>query len=218
MIDGRTENEWRGNRLMQNRQAVLEADSPPVHDINPEGVPGDLTSLARWVCWAWVRDGFKWTKIPKQASQPTRNASSTDPATWSDFPTAVSAAEANGLGIGFVFNGDGLVGIDLDDCREPETGKLLGWAQDIVDHVKTYTEVSPSGTGIKLFLRGELPDGIRKKHQRPDGDGVVEIFSTGRFFTVTGEREYGTPDSVKDRQHALNAIVRMVESWKGLTV
>ncbi|WP_157605106.1 AAA family ATPase [Schlesneria paludicola] len=112
-----------------------------------------------------------------------------------------------------MFNGDGLIGIDLDDCREPVSGDLAGWAQDIVECFKTYAEVSPSGTGVKLFVRGVLPEGFRKKHRRPEG-GEVEAYDSGRFFTVTGQRLYGTPDDVKDRPNAVNSLARMLEGWK----
>ena len=196
------------------RKAVLTADRPPAHKIDVSGIPKSLKMIPRWVCWAWKRNGHKWTKIPKNARQPHKNASVKDPSTWSDFATAVQAAQKHKLGIGFVFDGGGLVGIDLDDCRDPDTGNLFGWAQDIVDHLATYTEVSPSQTGVKLFALGELPERFEKKFERPDGDGAVEVFRTGRFFTVTGLMVDGTPDDVCDRSAQLTALMTMLAGWK----
>ncbi len=196
------------------RQEVLSSDVKPVHNFNVEGIPETLTTPDRWVCWAWEKKAGKWTKPLKQANHPLRNASSTDANTWTDFSTAVASAEQNGLGIGFVFDGsDDLIGIDLDDCRDPATGKLAGWALDFIDILKTYTEVSPSGTGVKIFVRGVLPEGCRSGFKRPEGDGKVEVYSKGRFFTVTGQRVHGTPDDVRERQGPLTALMTTLAKW-----
>jgi len=61
------------------------------------------------------------------------------------------------------FQEDGLVGIDLDDCRDPETGALRRWARRVIKKLKSYAEVSPSGTGVKIWLRGKLPGPCRRK-------------------------------------------------------
>ncbi|MBV08677.1 hypothetical protein [Rubinisphaera sp.] len=85
-------------------------------------------------------------------------------------------------GIGFVFTDDDpFVGVDLDHCLEPETGNLLPWVSEIVDLLDSYTEISPSGTGVKIILEssGMLP-GRRKSSLG------VEIYSSGRYFTITG--------------------------------
>ena len=128
-----------------HRQAVLTAADEPEHILDVEGIPEGLTSLDRWVCWKWKHDGKKWSKMPIQPNG--QNAASNDKSTWNDFTTVVAASKRLQCGIGFVFNGDGLVGIDLDDCRDPSTGELLGWAQDIVRSVDSYTEVSPVKNG-----------------------------------------------------------------------
>jgi primase-polymerase (primpol)-like protein len=76
----------------------------------------------------------------------------TDPATWTDYRTAASAvASVYYDGVGFVL-GDGVVGIDLDDCRDPVTGEITPEAQEIVRRLHSYTEVSPSGTGLHIFV------------------------------------------------------------------
>jgi putative DNA primase/helicase len=89
------------------------------------------------------------------------------------------------LGIGLML-GDGIVGIDLDHVRDAATGALEAWASEIVDEIRSYTEASPSGTGVHILCLGKLPAGRRRK-------GQVEIYSDGRYFTVTGRplRDYG---------------------------
>ena len=66
-------------------------------------------------------------------------------------------------GIGFVFtSGDDLCGVDLDRCLNPEIGEMESLAQEIIEALDSYTEVSPSGTGVHVLLRGELPPGRRR--------------------------------------------------------
>ncbi|POG54425.1 hypothetical protein AUR65_015800 [Haloferax marisrubri] len=96
---------------------------------------------------------------------------------------------------------DPIVGVDLDDCRDPETGDVDDDAQDIIDRLDSYTEVSPSGTGYHVLIKGELPDGRNRR-------GHIELYDTARFFTVTGDRVSDTSGHVKRRQDALEAIHR----------
>ena len=127
----------------------------------------------------------------------------TDPSTWTTFSDALAACEGGGFsGIGFVL-GDGFVGVDLDACRDRETGDLDPWARDIIDALNSYTELSPSGTGVHVLCRGELPPGRRRK------DGV-ELYDRARYFAVTGAHLVGTPATVKDRTTELAALHREV--------
>jgi putative DNA primase/helicase len=123
-----------------------------------------------------------------------------DAETWSDFATARKYAATECLGLGFVFtNDDPLEGVDLDDCRDVESGALTDWADDIVTRLDPFTEISPSGTGIHVMVKGVLPDG-RNRH------GDVELYETSRFFTVTGDHLEGTPETVATREDALAAV------------
>jgi hypothetical protein len=76
---------------------------------------------------------------------------------------AVAVAKRRVDGIGFVFNGDGIAGVDLDGCRNPETGAIAPWAQRIIDDFASYTEVSPSGTGVKIYFRLDQAVAIRSR-------------------------------------------------------
>jgi putative DNA primase/helicase len=163
-------------------------------------LPEALREREQWVCWREEdRDG-KPTKIPVTPGA-GGFASSTESNTWSDFETALEYTETEHAdGVGFVFTDDDpVVGVDLDDCRDPETGDIDDAARDIIDRLDSYTEVSPSGTGFHVLLRGELPEGRNRR-------GSVELYDTARFFTVTGDHVERTPNRVARRQDALTAI------------
>ena len=156
---------------------------PTVMALDIDSIPVDLQSLNRWVMWRNVNrtkpDGSKvWAKMPISAKGGA--GSSTDPATWVSFGLAVGEYLIGDYdGIGIVLGG-ALHGIDLDHCRDPATGLLSALAQETLDRVEGYAEVSPSGTGIKIFTQTNL-DGSRTKKE-----AGVELYKDGRYFTVTG--------------------------------
>jgi putative DNA primase/helicase len=187
--------------------------SSTILPVDARGIPPSLIELSRWVCWQAVpkqrNDGTtELTKQPRRPDRPSAPASSTDAATWGTFDQALTAYEADhASGIGFVL-GDGIMGIDLDAVRDPDTGTLEPAAQAIVDRLDTYTEVSPSGTGVKLLLRGTVPQG----RKRP-ADGLdVEIYPSGRYFTLTGHRVPGTPREVADADEG--RIAEVMRLWE----
>jgi putative DNA primase/helicase len=104
-----------------------------------------------------------------------------------------------GWGVGFVLTPEaGFVAIDLDHVRNATTGKIEPWAEEIVQTFDTYTEISPSGTGLHLWLRGTLPPGGRRKER-------LEVYGEKRYMTVTGEHLSTTPVLCCDRQDVLTA-------------
>lgn len=135
-----------------------------------------------------ARDG-RWTKVPYDA-QSGRKASSIDPDTWSSFAAALARYQAQRdrwAGIGLVFSEAGkLCGVDLDHSRDSVTGEILPWAQPLVELLDSYTEVSPSGTGLKIFLEAKPPIADGQGMKKVYGEGVVEVYGRGRYFTVTG--------------------------------
>lgn len=146
-----------------------------------EKVPQALKDLPQWVCWRLVDDPGKDRKRKVPVDPTTGGAAkSNDPATWSSFDEAVEARtryRCDGIGIMFA---NGIFGIDLDHCFD-DAGQLVSYAQEILDTVQSYSEISPSGTGIHILCAGELPEGRRRR-------GNVEMYSSGRFFTVTGNQ------------------------------
>lgn len=163
-------------------------------------IPLELKRIPRWVLWRLVELGDegnkRWSKLPTQVSgQP---ASSTNPTTWTDFPSVQHAYEEDPekfAGIGFVFTQtDNLIGVDLDDCFDHVTARFTNAAlQHISDELEGYHEVSPSGTGIKIFTRADLA------HAHVDHTQGLEIYPQGRFFTVTGHYLGGSiPSEAQD--------------------
>ena len=111
-----------------------------------ETIPAALTDLEQWVLWRTVDRGGKATKVPFGAAG---EAKSNDPRTWGRFGAVSKRFEAGDYaGIGFMFSHyDEFVGIDLDGCRNPDTGELAPWADDVIKKLDSYSEISPSQTG-----------------------------------------------------------------------
>src|SRR5918998_310196 len=151
----------------------------------------NIRDLRQWLCWRKEERDGKPTKVPYSPTTGQR-ASSTDSDTWSGYQEAVRACKEHGYGgIGFVFTKeDDLCGVDLDGCLDPETGELEGWAQEIIEELDSYTEISPSGTGVHVLVRARLPEGRNRK-------GRFEAYDRGRYFTVTGHHLAGTPRGIQ---------------------
>ena len=108
-------------------------------------------------------------------------------------------------GIGFVFTeSDSYSGVDIDNCRDPETGRIADWASRIIRLLDSYTEISPSRTGVHIIVRGKLPAG--KGNQVALHGGKLEMFSQARYFTITGVQVDCTPGEILDRQAELTAL------------
>jgi putative DNA primase/helicase len=203
-------NEFKSNGKPLSTKATLEraAEKPQAIPVVAEGIPPVLRKRRQWVCWKYVRRDGKWTKTPIQAIT-GRAAKSTDPTTWATFEEALAYYQAHKStidGIGYVFaEDDPFVGTDLDDCRNPESGKLAAHAVDVVDGFHTYAEVSPSGTGIKIFAIGTKPGERCETHK----DGAkYEMYSQGRFFTVTGHRLPTAPATVENAHEAIDTLYK----------
>ena len=164
----------------------------------------NIRDLKQWVCWRFEERDAKPTKIPYSPLTDSR-ASSTDPTTWASYAEAVKACKERGYdGIGFVFTEDDpFCGVDLDHCRDSESGELEGWAQEIVYELDSYAEVSPSGTGVHVLVRAQLPPGRNRK-------GSIEMYDRGRYFTITGWHLEGTHRAVQSRQEQVENMVRRV--------
>jgi hypothetical protein len=165
---------------------------PSALRVIPEAIPSQLKALPQWVVWRYSWQKGKWDK-PLLQSHTGNLASHSSQKTWSDYQAAINAYLFDGAnldGIGFVFKKENsLLGIDLDDCRNPQTGDIEPWAQEIIDQFNTYTEISTSETGIHLIGEGTLP-----------GQGVktatVEMYDNTRYFCTTGNVLPGTPGTI----------------------
>lgn len=162
-------------------------------------VPAELLVLPQFVGWKRTQKpgAAKATKIPYNP-QNGRLAESDNPETWSNVQDALNAIAAYGLdGVGFVFTaGDEFAGVDLDGCVKD--GVIEPEKMAIIAALNSYAEFSPSGTGVHIIVRGRVPKGLKR--------GNIEIYSSGRYFTMTGNRVPGTPEDIRDAQHELLAL------------
>ena len=170
--------------------------------IDETAIPDAMRARDQWLCWRSEKRNGKQTKIPIDP-QTGSFGSSTDDSTWSDFESTLEYFHTGGCdGIGFVFTEeDPFVGIDLDDCRDPETGRPDPEMKSIVKQLDSYTEVSPSGTGYHVIVDGEVPPGRNRR-------GKIELYDRARYFTVTGEHVSGLPTAIEPRQPELEMIHR----------
>jgi hypothetical protein len=156
----------------------------------------------RFVVWVYEDRGGKPTKVPKIATtRGVYGASHSDPDTWRTWEEALEAyATRRFAGIGRMFAAeDRIVGLDFDGVRNPRTGAIKQDTLDWLNIFDSYSEVSPSLTGVKVWIRGEL-DRARRK-------GGIEVYPFRRFFTVTGQRLEDFSAAVEERQEALDAFV-----------
>jgi putative DNA primase/helicase len=172
-----------------------------------ENIPDALQKRDQWILWRREdRDGDA-TKVPYQPGG--SHASTTDPTTWTLF-SAVQDAYVSGsfAGIGFVFKEDGpFVGVDLDGCVDG--ADITGGALDLVERLDSYTEGSPSGTGLHVICRGFLPD-LGNRSSDIDGLKELEMYDQGRYFTFTGRHLDGTPKTVEHRAHEIYDLCKEV--------
>ena len=144
-------------------------------------IPDELKQLDNWCVWKFENRNGKRTKIPFNAAT-GEFAKSNDKSTWSSYETAVNAEGVDG--IGFFFEPPYL-GIDIDDIdddlhRFKQGDKLDNIVSEFNEAFKSYTEVSPSGNGLHIIVKGKIPGSRRRK-------GNIEMYDSGRFFTMTGK-------------------------------
>ena len=141
-----------------------------------DAIPDELKALPQWVC---ADDGWKGPVVPTTVTLP---ASTSDPATWADFETALKMVESGYHDyLGFVFHDNGYVGIDIDIGWENDLPSET--ALDIVFGCQSYTELSKSGRGFHIFVKGDLP------YKGKNNQKGVEIYRTGRYFIMTGKTQ-----------------------------
>ncbi len=178
-------------------------------------IPDEMKKVKRWVMWKyeWVSDAKdeskgKWDKPPYQTNG--KLASTTDKNTWATFEEAVAAFKTGKYsGVGFVFSFDDIrVGVDLDNVRNPKTGELTTEAAAMIERFSSYTEISPSGLGVKTFGIGIWPATWNKKQFGSESE--IEGYSDGRYFTVTGNTIGSYP--FVNIQRALKETVKQFEN------
>lgn len=182
-----------------------------LNDLKLENIPQELKQRRQWVAWESVPNpnGRKPRKIPIDPHT-GREAKSNDSATWGSYDESVAYIKAHPEINGLMFcisNTDPYTGIDIDGCLDGETGAFNNpMAEAVVRRCGTYGEISPSGRGLKLLLKGAIPL-PRKKFNLTDTEGKsvleVEIYNEKRFWTITGHVLDGCPKEIAERQDEL---------------
>ena len=218
------------------------------HECAPERIPlSRLDDCQRWNAWREeIRKG-KRAKVP-YSPVTGRGSKSNDRRTWGVRRQAEALAKQllgsrrNG-GIGLQLGPiDGMLefsvcGIDLDTCRETETGKIEAWALEVVDRLNSYTEVSPSGTGVKVYFAlrtADLPSVLKvlgkngcggqqygKSFKRGKGEHrpAIEVFIDRRYFAFTSESiDPRLPGDIADLVGPPPAELRVVPAADALSI
>ncbi|MBW1982628.1 MAG: DUF3987 domain-containing protein [Deltaproteobacteria bacterium] len=179
-------------------ETMVTEKKPTPLDVVAEKIPPELQAGRHFVTWSWTwRPGKngkpgKWDKPPTDVKT-GKLASSTDPSTWCLYAEVLRHYfKGKCDGIGRVIASP-FVGVDLDDCRDPKTGHIERWAQKIIDKLNSYTEVSPSRRGVKIWAKGTLPKNGRRRC------GKIEMYDGERYFTITGHHLATTPWKVEER-------------------
>lgn len=169
-------------------------------DFIPDNIPQEMKDLPRWVLFSLFENVYskRLEKLPWSING--KMADITNPETWTTFDRALAVLRKNNTyrGLGFVL-GDGIFGIDLDHVIS-EDGTMEPWAAEIIRMMDSYTELSPSGTGVHIYARGKIPPKDRK-------NGKVEMYDERRYFTVTGN-VYGDLKPLSERTKEAASVHR----------
>jgi hypothetical protein len=181
-------------------------------ELDLSGIPEELKKYPNWVNWRIEERHGKPTKIPINPKT-QGNAMSDNPSTWGAYELAVKlyleCENEHIRGIGFMLS-NGYSGSDLDHCYNPDTGEVLPWAKEIIEELSSYAEITPSNEGLRVLVKGKLPEGRRVLKGLPSIDGTnrgeIALYDSVRFFTVTGNHFPGTPLTIEPRESELAAI------------
>ncbi len=191
-------------------QATQDTPTYDIHEtyhndkLYEKTTPLNLRSRKQFVCWKYEWIGGKWKKVPYNPNT-GKKASSVASSTWSDFETACKAVDKFKFdGVGIMFS-KGLMGIDIDHCIDND-GKITDRAREVINTVNSYTELSPSGTGVHILAFGELPDTRTRKDE-------FEMYYHGRFFTLTGNLYEGKFRKIPKASETAAAINLMYEKY-----
>lgn len=177
----------------------------------PDNIPAlnELKSRRQWVAWRYAERDGSLTKPPINVHN-GYGASHSDPATWATYEQACRYALEHDLpGVGYVISDDDdYTGADLDNCRDPDTGRIEPWAEEILALAETYTEISPSGTGFRLIWRGKIDKTIKCDPAH------VEVYRNKRYLTITGNHIDNTPSGILAARATAQALYERAESYR----
>jgi hypothetical protein len=177
---------------------MSQQEQPPtIRPFNGDNIPATLKAAQRWAPWraVWNVKRQKFDKIPAHAKPPYHGISTAKPERWSTYEVALKAHTDNpGVfgGLGYVMTTPhGVVGVDLDNCVADNT--IAPWAQEVIDRLDSYTELSPSGNGLRILVDGTIPN------DWTNHEVGIEVYGghEPRFLTVTGQRLKVSPHAVQ---------------------
>ena len=187
----------------------------------PQSLTGDLRRLPEalaplverhcWVLWRWqMSEKGKWTKVPYQPDG--RTAKNNDPSTWSSYRTVMRALR-NFDGVGFCLMDEDLAAFDVDDCRNPVTGAIHPWAEQLVEKAATYTEITVSGTGLRIIGYG-TGSKVHRKQSVADGVTLETYRRAERYIVITGNPLPGADVVIADIDPHIDATVAELDARK----
>jgi hypothetical protein len=176
----------------------------PARSLAPqwESMPATMRRYARWLIWVLTDSD---SKVPRAVRRPDSDCDqklSRNHCSWEVLRTAPDTLNGPGFACGTVDKDITIALVDLDKCRNPQTGVIDKWAWKIIRHLNSYTEVSPSGKGIHIFVIGALPSDAKKQQKVYK----LEIYDRKRFSTVTGHRLPEMPDDLQPRETELRSL------------
>lgn len=168
--------------------AVCAPGPAPLQPFTPEKIPDTIKTNQRWAPWraVWNEKRQKFDKIPAHAKAPFYGISTARPERWYPYDVALKAYQDNPTmfaGVGYVMTTPhDVVGVDLDNCVKDNT--IADWAQEVIDQLASYTELSPSGNGLRILISGDIPN------DWTNHEVGIEVYGghEPRFLTVTGRR------------------------------
>lgn len=174
-----------------------------------------LVGMPHWVVWRWeIGKTGKRTKVPYQPTRPRLKAKNNDRSSWASYETARQVADAGRAdGVGFCLLGSPFAAFDLDDCRDPETGKVSPWAQALVNRVGSYTEVTVSGTGLRIIGTAAGSE-VHRKQPSEDGGTIETYRQAARYIVMTGNVLPETPQVLRDIDVHIDEVVAELDAKK----
>ncbi|WP_439399272.1 hypothetical protein ACRQ5Q_17890 [Bradyrhizobium sp. PMVTL-01] len=183
---------------------------PRTHGNPPRPLHPSLARLQaqrNWVVWRWESNNKgEWTKVPYVATAPDRKAKNNDPTTWRGYEQACDAVDSGKAdGIGFNLLGTHIAAFDIDKCRDAETGELHPFATSLVRRAASYTEITPSGTGLRII--GTASD--RYLHRKLKGPTIsVEFYrNCERYITISNAPLNGEATELADIDRLLDTVL-----------
>lgn len=182
----------------------------------PDSYPEDMAARDQWVVWKPTETGGKVPRSPwNNPGSPNRYTDPTDPGHWVSYSEASEWVAANReYGLGFVLSErDPFALIDFDKARDPDTGGLHPTAREVPLRAGSYADVSVSGTGLHVMVRGRLPAEMGRLTKTPLPEqpdfpkASIEVYDAGQFVAMSGEHLQVTPRETTDCQPLLEELV-----------